>query len=462
MSTQARAAPCLATASVEPRIRMRTALSPVKTNSKEGPPLTPLSMLQRLIDFGVDPAHFPAEARWVRTVNVAAIASLMICLAYSSFYALLDIESLWPVVATNLGWSVGYVMVLRINGSGRHRMAVRLAMLVGLGNTITPAYFLGAGSGVYLFIALVPMVGILLSGPRDTLLRVLVIVGGAIAFASAPLVFVEAPPVLAGSFAERFLFISSALGVGLFGAFFSLYYRSLVDQAELALETARANSDRLLLNILPTHIAERLKSDESAFADRIDDVTVLFADLVDSTLLAELLTADELVDLLDRIFSEFDELIESHGLEKMATIGDAYFAVAGLDQSVDDYTASAAEVALAMRDVVSSIEVPGYGQAGVRIGLACGPVVAGVIGKRKFRYDLWGDTVNTASRMQTHGEPGMIHVTADIQRTLVGRYEVRPRGEIWVKGKGLMETYFLERLVPAAKPEAAEPAPVAS
>ncbi len=406
-----------------------------------------MSRLRRIIDRGVDENGTLADARWVRAINVAAVASLAISLSYSIFYALLDLGSLWPVVATNFVRNCGYVVILRVNWTGRHQVAAWLAMAVGLGNTLTPAYFLGAGSGAYLFIVLVPMVGVLLSGPTDHLMRVLVVAGGVVAFATAPIAFAQAPEVLDGSRAERFLFVSSALDVALFGAFFALYYRSLVDQAEKALAEANATSERLLLNILPGPIAERLKSDESAFADRIEEVTVLFADLVDSTLLAELLDPDELVALLDRVFSEFDDLTDSWGLEKVATIGDAYFAVAGLDRSLTDHVAAAVEVALAMRDAVSRIEVPGYGTAGVRIGLASGPVIAGVIGRRKFRHDLWGDTVNTASRMQSHGEPGMVHVTGEIQRALAGRYKCVPRGEIWVKGKGMMETYFLERRI---------------
>lgn len=439
---------------------MRSTLESGEVITKYPHQLTPLSLLRRVLALGVDENDSLAQARWVRTINVVAVASLSISLFYLIFYAILDLATLWPVVVTNLFWNFGYITILRVNRAGRHRLAAWLALVVGLGNTLTPAYFLGVSSGVYLFIGLVPLVGVLVSGPTDTLMRVVVIMSGAVAFAAAPVVFADAPQVFDGTRAGRFLFVSSAFGVALFGAFFALYYRRLVDDAEKALAEANATSERLLLNILPRPVAERLKTDESAFADRIEEVTVLFADLVDSTLFAERLSADELVDLLDQVFSKFDDLTESFGLEKVATIGDAYFAVGGLHRVLVDHTGAAVELALAMREAISHIEVPGYGKAGVRIGLASGPVIAGVIGKRKFRYDLWGDTVNTASRMQTLGEPGMIHVTADVARALAGRYESVPRGEIWVKGKGMMETYFLERRVPSTSTETPEAAPV--
>lgn len=402
-----------------------------------------VSALIRLPDVGVDRTRSTAEQRWVRTINVVAIAAFVVSTSYAIFYSVLDFRTLWPVVVTNMIWNIGYLSAIAVNSQGRPRLAAWLAMSSGLANTLTPAAFLGAGSGVYLFVVLIPMIGVMLSGPKDVLMRVFVLAVGVASFAAMPILYVNSPPVLDGTSAQRFLFASSAIGVALFGSFFALYYRWLVDQAESDLAAANATSERLLLNILPGPIADRLKADESSMADRIEEVTVLFADLVDSTILGELLPADEWVALLDRVFSSFDDLTDEFGMEKVATIGDSYFAVAGLDGVDPDHRASAVELALAMREIVDGWEVPGYGQLSVRFGLASGPVVAGVIGKRKFRYDLWGDTVNTASRMESHGEPGMIQVTAEIQHCLAARYEFTPRGEVLIKGKGLMETYFL-------------------
>jgi adenylate cyclase len=376
-------------------------------------------------------------------MNVVALAALVASSLFAIFYAVLDLASLWPVVVTNMIWNCGYVLVMVTNGRGRTRLASWLLVLTGWANTIAPAVFLGTGTGVYLFLVLIPIIGVLISGPHDRVMPVVVIGLGVVIFAIVPMVFIESPAVLSGTTVENVLFASSAIGVGAIGSLFALYYRWLVTLAEEALAAANARSERLLLNILPEPIAERLEAEESPIADRIDEVTVLFADVAGFTPLSQMLSADELVLLLNQIFSSFDDLSERFGLEKVATIGDGYVAVSGLSSARPDHMSAAADMALAMREALGQHIVPGYGHLRMRFGLASGSVVAGVIGKRKFRYDLWGDTVNTASRMESHGQPGMIHVTAEIQRTLADSYEFQPRGEIPIKGKGTMETYFL-------------------
>lgn len=376
-------------------------------------------------------------------MNVVALTALVASTLFAAFYTVLDFASLWPVVVTNMLWNCGYVLVVLLNGRGRTRAASWTLVATGWANTIGPAVFLGTGTGVYLFLVLVPIIGVLISGPGDRVMPTLVIGLGVVIFAVVPMVFTESPAVLRGTVVEKALFASSAIGVGAIGSLFALYYRWLVTLAEEALAEANARSERLLLNILPEPIAERLKAEESPIADRIDEVTVLFADVVGFTPLSQLLSADDVVLLLNRIFSCFDDLCERFGLEKVTTIGDGYVAVSGLPTPRADHISAAADMALAMRETLSQHVVPGHGQLGMRFGLATGSVVAGVIGKRKFRYDLWGDTVNTASRMESHGEPGMIHVTADIYQALADRYDFQPRGEIPIKGKGPMETYFL-------------------
>lgn len=399
--------------------------------------------LIRIVDLGVDEHAPPSVSRWHRTVNVVAVASMCLSTVFAFVWLRVDFSALWPVAATDIVWSAGYVVVLALSARGRPRAAAWLLLVIGLGNTVVPGAKLGATTGVFLFIVLVPMLGVLVTGPTDTAMRVAVTVVGVAAFVLVPLLFPDAPAYIAGTPTEQRILMISAVSVGLFGAGFALYYRWLVDSAENALAEANARSERLLLNILPEPIAERLKSDESPIADRIDSVTVLFADITDSTALSERLTADDYVALLDRLFSDFDEITERFGLEKVATIGDGYFAVSGLPIARSDHIEAAARAALVMRDRMSVHSVPGFGPVRMRFGLSAGPVVAGVIGRRKFRYDLWGDTVNTASRMQAHGEPGMIHVTDRVRDELCDRYDFEPRGCIDVKGKGPMNTYFL-------------------
>jgi class 3 adenylate cyclase len=216
------------------------------------------------------------------------------------------------------------------------------------------------------------------------------------------------------------------------------------DRLLLDLHTERQRSDQLLLNILPAPIAARLKDGERVIADSYDDVTVLFTDLVDFTVMAGTMEPSRLVTLLNEVFSCFDAMVEAHGLEKIKTIGDAYMVVGGLLHDNPQHVESMAELALAMQTMLQT-GVSGWPPIRARIGMHCGPVTAGIIGTKKFMYDLWGDTVNIASRMEMHGLPGQIHVSEAIYARLGARYRCISRGTLEVKGKGLMTTYLLTR-----------------
>ncbi|MFT3835889.1 MAG: adenylate/guanylate cyclase domain-containing protein [Myxococcaceae bacterium] len=203
-------------------------------------------------------------------------------------------------------------------------------------------------------------------------------------------------------------------------------------------------SDRLLLNVLPRSIAERLKQGRvGVIADRFPAATVLFADLVDFTPLSASLEPAALIGLLDAIFSAFDQLAEKYGVEKIKTIGDGYLAAAGLPEPRPDHVQAAGQMALEMLTSLQAINAARGVQLSLRIGLHTGPVVAGVIGLKKFSYDLWGDTVNLASRMESLGVPGKIHVTDPIVAALGKDYAFEARGPIAVKGKGTVNTHFL-------------------
>ena len=210
-----------------------------------------------------------------------------------------------------------------------------------------------------------------------------------------------------------------------------------------ALEREQAKSERLLLNVLPARVAARLKEDDGVIADACPAVTVLFADLVGFTPLSERLVPAELVAVLDSVFARWDALALTHGVEKIKTIGDAYMVAAGVPSPRADHVEAIAEMALAMRPEVAHVAAETGLPLEVRIGIDTGPVVAGVIGRAKFIYDLWGDTVNTASRMEAHAPPGMIQLTERASVCLRDGYELRPRGAIDVKGKGAMNTYLL-------------------
>jgi guanylate cyclase len=233
-----------------------------------------------------------------------------------------------------------------------------------------------------------------------------------------------------------------------------------------ALRVEQERSELLLVNILPGPIAQRLKAASQTIADHFDAASILFADVVDFTPFAQRLAPAEVVGILDQLFSHFDELVERHGLEKIKTIGDAYMAAAGVPDPSPDHARMAARLALDMREAIATTAVGEGSGLELRIGINSGPVVAGVIGSKRFLYDLWGDAVNTASRMESQSTPGEIQITRATYELLKDEFVCRSRGTIEVKGKGHMETWYLEgprsrsgRTDGGAEREAPEPFP---
>jgi len=225
-----------------------------------------------------------------------------------------------------------------------------------------------------------------------------------------------------------------------------LIFKPAVQKLHQALQNVieeREKSERLLLNILPEAIADQLKQEPGAIADGFSNVTVLFADIVGFTELSNRLTPTQAVVLLNQIFSRFDALAEKYNLEKIKTIGDAYMVVGGVPTPRPDHEIAMAQMALEMQAEIQAIG-RNFGESlEMRIGINSGPVVAGVIGTKKFIYDLWGDTVNIASRMESHGKPGMIQVSETTFHTLKEHFCLEERGVIQIKGKGEMQTYWL-------------------
>ena len=216
------------------------------------------------------------------------------------------------------------------------------------------------------------------------------------------------------------------------------------NRVELALRIAQQKSESLLLNILPAPIAENLKKGEGSLAERFESATVLFADLVNFTSLAARISPLELVSLLNEIFSKFDSLTEKYNLEKIKTIGDAYMVAGGLPVPREDHAEAIANMALDVQQFINNFKTNSGDSFEIRIGIHTGPVVAGVIGTKKFIYDLWGDTVNVASRMESQGVPGSIQVTAEMWEKLKDNYIFEERGLLEIKGKGKMITYWLK------------------
>jgi class 3 adenylate cyclase len=221
------------------------------------------------------------------------------------------------------------------------------------------------------------------------------------------------------------------------------HQRRVIEAQGHELAHEKAKSDRLLANMLPESVAARLREDPSALAEAFDEVSVLFADLVGFTTLASAMPAAELVRLLDALFSRFDELAARHGVEKVKTIGDAYMVVGGCPGRCPDHVDRTARMGLAMVAELRRFATERGLPLALRAGIHTGPVVAGVIGTRRFSFDLWGDTVNIASRMESHGVEGRVQISAAARDALGDRFAVEDRGPVSVKGKGEMQTFLL-------------------
>lgn len=229
--------------------------------------------------------------------------------------------------------------------------------------------------------------------------------------------------------------------------FFNLFKKSFLVQKEL--EKERERSEELLLNILPKEIAGELKNSNQMVADGYDEATVLFADIVNFTPLAEELSPSSVVTLLDDIMSSFDRIVESYDVEKIKTVGDEYFLVGGIPRKIDNHAIQTAEISIKMMNDIQKYKRKKGTPFNLRVGLHTGPVVAGVIGSEKFVYDCWGDTVNVGSRMESQGVPGKIQVTSATKKAIQDQvngeklFDFEKRGLISVKGKGEISTYFL-------------------
>ena len=245
-------------------------------------------------------------------------------------------------------------------------------------------------------------------------------------------------------FALNFIAVASIIYMLL--RFSIIERRSMQAKLEAAHELVRIEqerSEKLLLNILPSPVAERLKLSDQTIADGFSDVTVMFADIVNFTQVAAAMAPSQVFTMLNRIFSAFDELAEQYGLEKIKTIGDAYMVAGGLNEDAADYSAAIADMAMSMRDLLRRDFAVNASQLEIRIGIGTGPIVAGVLGKKKFIYDLWGDTVNIASRITSEGVPGMIQCDTTTYHRLAPNFDFHEPQTLYLKGKGNMTVYRL-------------------
>ena len=239
-----------------------------------------------------------------------------------------------------------------------------------------------------------------------------------------------------------------ALGISVFD---TLHYQWIIHQTEAELKKANSKSEKLLANVFPHAILEKLKNKEETIAERFDSASVFFADIMGFTSLSEKLSPVELVELLDKLFSLFDGLVIKHNVEKIKTIGDAYMVAAGVPTPIKNHAEQLANFALDFKICLAEFNQKNNQSLRMRVGINSGPIVAGVIGKSRFIYDLWGDCVNTAARMESHGMPEEIHISEHTYKLIADKFEFESRGVIEVKGKGPMPTYFLRGTISATK-----------
>jgi class 3 adenylate cyclase len=302
----------------------------------------------------------------------------------------------------------------------------------------------GPASSVILWSLLAPLMAFLFHGARRAVPWIVACVILAALSAVLGLAGVPAPAPTPAP-VQEFFFAMNIVMVAVIVCITVRYFA-------LRLEAEQARSEALLLNVLPASIAARLKSGEELIADTVPEVSVLFADIVGFTRLTAHVAPTDMVRMLNRIFSSFDSLAQRHGMEKIKTIGDGYHVVAGLPYARPDHAQAAAEMALDMLDVVHAVAEESGLPLCIRIGIdSGGPVIAGVIGTQKYVYEVWGDVVNTASRMESHGVPNAIQVTEATEERLRDAYAFDERGSLDVKGKGRMRTYFLTGRAPAAE-----------
>jgi adenylate cyclase len=383
------------------------------------------------------------EKRRITVLNRALFVGVLVSFGYAALYLAIDS---WSAATINAVFISLYSSALLANYLHYQRLARHVAMLSANAHMFAlSSLVLGEASGVHRWYWMFIVVTFLIFTREEkrAIYSYSALSIGLFTLIEHNLIHLGAKPVIS----ERVAFVISIISTVVTLTFIT-YIIDLFDRetgrAEGALEKEHERSESLLLNVLPRSIASRLKEDrKEPIADSFREVTVLFADLAGFTVMSRSLDPQRIVTLLNDIFSHFDNLAERYKLEKIKTIGDAYMVAGGLPDKRDDHADAVALMALEMAKFIREYQTPTGDKVEIRIGINTGPVVAGVIGVKKFIYDLWGDTVNTASRMESHGVIGSIQVTEDTYQRLKDRFDFEPRGSIEVKGKGAMKTYLL-------------------
>jgi adenylate cyclase len=394
-----------------------------------------LGPLATLAELGT--AGYPrAVRRRLIIVNAMAFLIAIFSAVYALVFAYFDATTYMPLIVINLAL-MGIALLVPL----AHRINdIAGALVIAVAEYAALFFFvaaLGHNSGIQINYIIAAAVAFAIYGLSHFRIVVVVIAIGLLLHLAAWYLFppehalIAADPALLAN-----LYVSSAVTTFCIIALIVGYAFTVADRA-------RAEADALLANILPEAIAERLKERPGErVADSVDDASVLFSDLVGFTELAQRLGAAGTVALLDQVVTEFDRLAAAHGVEKIKTTGDGYMAVAGVSQPQADHLSRLARM---VPDLVERLSATHGVDLKIRVGIAGGPVMAGVIGADKFSYDVWGETVNLASRLESHGLPGEIHVSDAVREALGDSFVFEPRGAIEVKGVGQLETWLLKK-----------------
>lgn len=399
----------------------------------------------KTLNIGVTNGLHEKDAKFIRLTN--AIAIIVGIWLFSIIPSLLPYyPSSQYIIYNSLFFPILWLFVLYFNHKGWYTFAKLFFSYTAMACVVFNSLQAGRESDNHLFLLLISVMAFYTYPPRQLKYISRVSISALILFIAVEVYLTNKGPIIQAPpefFQLGRLITLVALCVLVY--IVTLYNYKTLHKAQDLLEIEHQKSESLLLNILPPTIADRLKSKNEIIADKTNEATILFADIVDFTVLSQTMEPERIVSLLNDIFSEFDTIIKTHNLEKIKTIGDAYMVASGIPESREDHCEA---VALCALDMLSSIK-NGISEDSknfkIRIGIHTGPVVAGVIGKSKFIYDLWGDSVNTASRMESHGAEGKIHVSKDVYQKLKNKFLFEEKREIQVKGKGIMETYFLIR-----------------
>lgn len=402
------------------------------------------NILKALLNIGVSSQLLPSDVKHVKLVNALSVFSFFTIISTVPVLIHYFPESKW-ILLFNCLMPLFYAGVLILNRKRQYLIARLIFNFSGFLFISWSSYQLGPDVNAHLCLILVIVTAFFVYPKREKAYQYFIITVASISFITIEAIFrFTSPPV---EFSPEFL---KLIGVNvnivmlIFISGFLYYISEGYKRAEESLDLERQKSDSLLHNVLPEKIVHRLKSNPKAIADSFNQTSILFADIVNFTPLSEKIDPNDLVAMLNVIFSKFDDLAEKHGLEKIKTIGDAYMVAAGIPEKHENHAEAIAEMALDMNEDIEQLKTSIGTSLRLRIGINSGPVIAGVIGKKKFIYDLWGDTVNTASRMESHGASGEIQVTEQTYNLLKDKYNFVDRGQVDIKGKGIIKTFFLK------------------